>query len=74
MADYKELWELRDQNQYLSEANQFLKDEFNNILTLLTDPETRVKIFSIADALICGNPVKNPVEVEDLTPIFVGTV
>lgn len=30
MADYKELWELRDQNQYLSEANQFLKDELQN--------------------------------------------
>ena len=28
---YKELWELRDQNQYLSEANQFLKDEFLSI-------------------------------------------
>ena len=57
MADYKELWELRDQNQYLSEANLFLKDEFNNILSLLTDPETRDKIFSIADALIGGEPV-----------------
>ena len=57
MADYKELWELRDQRQYLSDANQFLKDEFNNILTLLTDPETRSKIFSIADALIGGKSV-----------------
>ena len=57
MADYNELWELRDYNQYLSRANQFLKDEFNNILTLLTDPTTRDKIFSIADALIGGEPV-----------------
>ena len=57
MEDFKELWELRDQRQYLSDANQFLKDEFNNILTLLTDPETRSKIFSIADALIGGKPV-----------------
>ena len=29
-ADYKELWELRDQNQDLSSANQFLKDELQN--------------------------------------------
>ena len=56
-CDYKELWELRDQNQYLSEANQFLKDEFNHILTLLTNPTTRDKIFSIVDALIGGKPV-----------------
>ena len=28
--DYKKLWELRDQNQYLSDANQFLKDELQN--------------------------------------------
>ena len=57
MVDFKELEELRDQNQYLSEANQFLKDEFNHILTLLTDTKTRDKIFSIADALIGGKPV-----------------
>ena len=30
MADYKELWELRDQRQYLSDVNQFLKDELQN--------------------------------------------
>ena len=53
MADYKELWELRDQNQYLSEANQFLKDEFNHILTLLTDPET--KYFRLLTHLSEGN-------------------
>ena len=40
MADYKELWELRDQNQYLSETNQFLKNELINLLDNLADPET----------------------------------
>ena len=30
MAGYKELWQLRDQRQYLSDANQFLKDELTN--------------------------------------------
>ena len=33
------------------------RPQFNNILTLLTDPETRDKIFSIADALVGGKPV-----------------
>ena len=57
MADYKELWELRAQRQYLSDANQFLKDEFNNILTLLTDPGNPKQNISIAEALIGGKPV-----------------
>ena len=57
MADYKELWALRDENQRLTETNQLLKDELINIFDKLTDPETREKIFSLADALMGGKPV-----------------
>ena len=45
ITDYKELWALRNENQELSEVNQFLKEEINNIFDKLTDPKTREKIF-----------------------------
>ena len=57
MADYKELWSLREENQRLSETNQILKDEMINVLDRLVDPETRNKIFTMADSLIGGKPV-----------------
>ena len=57
MADYKELWSLREENQRLSETNQILKDEMINVLDRLVDPETRNKIFTMADSLIGSKPV-----------------
>ena len=48
---------MKDENQSLTETNQLLKDELINILDKLTDPETREKIFSLADALMGGKPV-----------------
>lgn len=57
MADYKELWSLRNENQSLSETNQLLKNELINIFDKLADRETRDKIFTMADALIGGKPL-----------------
>lgn len=42
MADYKELWSLKHENQRLSETNKFLKEEINNIFDKMTDPEMSV--------------------------------
>ena len=39
LADYKELWALREKNQCLTETNQILKDELINIFDKLVDPE-----------------------------------
>ncbi|MCH5233903.1 MAG: hypothetical protein J1E16_01300 [Muribaculaceae bacterium] len=39
IADYKELWSLREENQRLSVTNQILKDELINIFDKLVNPE-----------------------------------
>lgn len=41
----------------ISKIETFLKEEFNVFLDKFSDPETRRKIFTIADALIGGKPV-----------------
>ncbi|MBP3534223.1 MAG: plasmid recombination protein [Alistipes sp.] len=57
LADYGELYRLRNDVKTLTENNDSLKSTLETILDQLADPSLRAKIFTIADALIGGTPV-----------------
>lgn len=57
LADYGEFYRLKRENQSLSEINQELESEMNTLLEQLAVPSIRNMIFTIADALIGGQPV-----------------
>ena len=57
LADYGELFQLRNDVKTLTENNDNLKSTLETILDQLADPSLRAKIFTIADALIGGTPV-----------------
>lgn len=57
LADYGELYQLRNDVKTLTENNDSLKSILETILDQLANPSIRSKIFAIADALIGGTPV-----------------
>lgn len=57
LADYGELFQLRNDIKSLTEDNDKLKSTLETILDQLANPSLRTKIFTIADALICGTPI-----------------
>ena len=57
LADYGELYQLRNDVKSLTENNDNLKSTLETILDQLANPSLRIKIFTIADALICGTPI-----------------
>lgn len=57
LADYEELFNLRNDVKSLTEDNDKLKSILETILNQLANPLFRTKIFTIADALIDGTPV-----------------
>ena len=57
LADFGELFQLRNDVKSLTENNDNLKSTLETILDQLANPLIRSKIFAIADALICGTPV-----------------
>ena len=57
LADYGELYQLRQGNKLLSNANESLTSELNTLLDQLAIPSIRNLIFAVADALIGGQPV-----------------
>lgn len=57
LADYGELFQLRNDVKSLTENNDNLKSTLETILDQLANHSLRSRIFAIADALICGTPV-----------------
>ena len=57
LADYGELYQLRRENKTLSDTNENLESELNALLDQLAIPLARNMIFSVADALISGQPI-----------------
>ena len=57
LADYGELFQLRNDVKSLTENNDNLKSTLETILDQLANPSLRSKIFAIADALIGGTPI-----------------
>lgn len=57
LADYGELYQLRNDVKTLTENNDSLKSILETMLDQLANPSLRSKIFAIADALIGGTPV-----------------
>ena len=57
LADYGELFQLRNDVKSLTENNDNLKSTLETILDQLANPSFRAKIFTIADALIGGTPI-----------------
>ena len=57
LADYGELFQLRNDVKSLTENNDNLKSTLETILDQLAAPSLRTKIFTIAEALIGGTPV-----------------
>ena len=57
LADYGEFYQLKRENQSLSDINQELESELNTLLEQLAVPSVRNLIFVVADALIGGQPV-----------------
>lgn len=57
LAEYGELYQLRQENKFLSNTNENLESELNTLLEQLAIPSIRNLIFAVADALICGQPV-----------------
>ena len=57
LADFGELFQLRNDVKSLTENNDILKSTLETILDQLANPSLRTKIFTIADALIGGTPV-----------------
>ena len=55
LADYGELFQLRNDVKSLTENNDNLKSILETILDQLANPSLRTKIFTIADALIGGS-------------------
>lgn len=60
LADYGELFQLRNDVKSLTENNDNLKSTLKTILDQLANPSLRPKIFTIADALISGTSVTVP--------------
>lgn len=57
LADYGELYQLRNDVKSLTGNNDNLKSTLETILDQLANPSLRSKIFAIADALIGGTPI-----------------
>ena len=57
LADFGELFQLRNDVKTLTENNENLKFSLVTILDQLSNPSLRAKIFTIADALIGGTPI-----------------
>ena len=57
LADYGELYQLRQENKILSDTNENLESELNTLLCQLAIPSVRNMIFAVADALISGQPI-----------------
>ena len=57
LADYGELFKLRNDVKSLTENNDNLKSTLETILDQLANPSLRTKIFAITDALIRGTPI-----------------
>ena len=57
LADYGELFQLRNDVKSLTENNDNLKSTLETILDQMANHSIRSKIFTIADALIAGTPV-----------------
>ena len=57
LADFGELFQLRNDVKSLTENNDNLKSTLETILDQLANPSLRTKIFTIADALIGGTPI-----------------
>lgn len=57
LADFGELFQLRNDVKSLTENNDNLKSTLEIILDQLANPSLRTKIFTIADALIGGTPI-----------------
>ena len=57
LADYGELFQLRRNVKMLAENYDDLKSIFETMLDQMANPSIRSKIFTIADALICGTPI-----------------
>ena len=57
LADYGELYQLRRENKTLSDTNENLESELNTLLGQLAIPSVRNMIFTVADALISGQPI-----------------
>lgn len=57
LADYGELYQLRNDVKTLTENNDSLKSILETILDQLANPSIRSKIFAIADALIGGTSI-----------------
>ena len=57
LADFGELFQLRNDVKSLTENNDNLTSTLETILDQLANPSLRTKIFTIADALIGGTPI-----------------
>lgn len=57
LADFGELFQLRNDVKSLTENNDNLKSTLETIPDQLANPSLRTKIFTIADALIGGTPI-----------------
>ena len=57
LADFGELFQLRNDVKSLTENNDNLKSTLETILDQLANPSLRTKIFTMADALIGGTPI-----------------
>lgn len=57
LADYGELFHLRNDVKMLAANYDDLKSTFETMLDQMADHSIRSKIFAIADALICGTPI-----------------
>jgi plasmid recombination enzyme len=57
LADYGELYQLKRDNKLLSDINESLESKLNTLLEQLAIPSVRNLIFTVADALIGGQPV-----------------
>lgn len=57
LADYGELYQLRNDVKMLAENYDDLKSTFETMLDQMANHSIRSKIFAIADALICGTPI-----------------
>lgn len=57
LADYGELFQLRNDVKSLTENNDNLKSTLETILDQLANPALRSKIFAIVDTLISGQPI-----------------
>ena len=57
LADYRELYQLKRENKILSDTNENLESELNTLLGQLAIPSVRNMIFTVADALISGQPI-----------------